>query len=223
MSYCDIIFSTNGERKIQAVVRKALSQIFMTQNQIKIQFLIKGYRYKHKDEPEKIKQLERILWKSIPIVYPNYFWEMGEIERAIQNRKLTKWRTNKFLTEMAECYDHLYFVTLTFTDEVMKSTTERTRHRYVTQFLKSEVRCYYANIDYGEKNEREHYHAVVSDKVDFSKWTHGSINAEQIRNTKKDRRKISTYMRKLTNHAHKMGTGKAFHSRGMLDVDTLPF
>lgn len=195
----------------------------MTSNQIKIQFLIRGYRYKHKDEPEKIRQLERIIWKSFPIVYPNYSWDMGEIERAIHNRKLTKWRTNKFLCEMAECYDHLYFVTLTFTDDVMKSTTERTRHRYVTQFLKQEVRCYYANIDYGKQNEREHYHAVVSDKVDFSKWTHGSINAKEIRNSKTDRLKISSYMRKLTNHAHKIGTGKAFHSRGLLDVDTLPF
>ena len=195
----------------------------MTQNQIKIQFLIKGYRLKHKDEPEKIKQLERIIWKSVPIVYPNWNWEMGEIENAIKNRKLAKWRTKKYLEEMVECYDHLYFVTLTFTDEVLNNTDEKTRRTYVARYLKKQVRCYYANIDYGAQNEREHYHAVVSDTVNFAEWTHGGINAKKMRYNKSDIKRISTYMRKLTNHAHKLGTGKAFHSRGLKDVDTLPF
>lgn len=195
----------------------------MTSNQIKIQFLIKGYRFKHKDDPEKIRQLERILWHSIPVVYPNWYWEMGELENAIHNRKLAKWRTNKYLNEMAECYDHLFFVTLTFNDECLKNTDEKTRHTYVARYLKQQARCYYANIDHGEKNEREHYHAVVSDRVDFSAWTHGAINAKEIRLDRKDIKRISTYMRKLTNHAFKLGTGKAFHSRGILNPDTLPF
>ena len=195
----------------------------MTPNQVKIQYLINGYRYKHKNEPEKIKQLEKIIWHSYPIVYPKYECEQKELEYLIKSRKSAKYRTYKFLTDMSECYDQLYFVTLTFTDEVLESTNERTRHRYVSRYLKDQVRCYYANIDYGEKNGREHFHAVVSDKVDFDAWKYGNVNAKRLGGSKTDRRKISTYMRKLTNHANKFTTGKAFHSRGLLEVDELPF
>lgn len=194
-----------------------------TPNQIKIQFLIKGYRYKHKNEPEKIKQLEKIIWYSYPIVYPNYEQQTNEAEYLIRQRKQAKYRTYKFLNDMAACYDQLYFVTLTFTDDVLESTNERTRHRYVSWYLKDQVRCYYANIDHGEKNGREHYHAVVSDKVDFEAWKYGNINSRRIGNTKGDRQRVGTYMRKLTNHANKFTTGKCFHSRGMKEIDELPF
>lgn len=192
----------------------------MTSRQVKIQYLLRKLRYKYKGDAKMNAEIDKIVWFSLPVVYPNFQEDSKIISKAINNRKVAKWRTKKYLNEMAESYDHLFFVTLTFDDETLNNTSEQTRHRYVSKYLKENVRCYYANVDYGSKNEREHYHAVVSDRVDFTKWNYGSINAKQVRRSTDG---IATYMRKLTNHANKLGTGKAFHSRGLLEVDSLPF
>lgn len=73
---------------------------------------------------------------------------------------------------------------------------------------------YVANIDFGKKNGREHYHAVVaSGKVNYKLWDYGALNGEVIRNNVKvdedgsisieSAQKIARYIAKLTNHAIK--------------------
>lgn len=101
------------------------------------------------------------------------------------------------------------FLTLTFTDEILASTSEDTRRRYITRFLKSNCLKYVANIDYGKKNEREHYHAVVvADKIDNKLYPYGAINFERIRITSNSK-KLAKYVVKLTNHAIKETTKRA--------------
>ena len=97
------------------------------------------------------------------------------------------------------------FLTLTFKDDVLQSTNEETRRKYVTRFLKFCSSDYVANIDYGKLNEREHYHAVVlADKVNYSSWHQfGAIKGEVVRNSNNDVVKLSKYVSKLTNHAVK--------------------
>ena len=96
------------------------------------------------------------------------------------------------------------FLTFTFTDDVIATTNEHTRRRYVTRFLKKHCKQYIANIDFGTANEREHYHAVVSNKVDFSAWRkYGTLNGEIIAKTKDSIRALPKYISKLTNHAIK--------------------
>lgn len=56
---------------------------------------------------------------------------------------------------------YLYFVTLTFDEDTLKDTSKDTRHTYISRFLKDNAFYYIANIDYGTKNDREHYHAIV--------------------------------------------------------------
>ena len=95
------------------------------------------------------------------------------------------------------------FLTLTFTDEVLRKTTENTRRQTIRRYLKSFGFPYVANIDYGKKNGREHYHAVIqTDHVDYSAYTYGAINGEKIHSAE-DYVKLSKYVAKLTNHAIK--------------------
>ena len=96
------------------------------------------------------------------------------------------------------------FVTLTFTDEVLATTSPETRRRYITRFLQRFDVPYIANKDFGSKNGREHYHAVIqSQNIDYSLYEYGAINGEKIRNSKNDDIKLAKYISKLTNHAIK--------------------
>lgn len=118
------------------------------------------------------------------------------------------------------------FLTLTFRDDVLANTSEETRRRYITRYLKEQCICYVANIDYGCKNEREHYHAVVipkGDKIDgaFYRENYGSIDMKRVRNKKSDdneatSKRLAKYVAKLTNHAIKHTTRKnrIIYSRG---------
>lgn len=197
----------------------------MTPNQIKIQYLVHKFRYKHKDDLQAQEALNRILWWSYPVVYPNHEIETTKIQKAIDARKRKKRIINRYLEDMADWYDELYFVTLTFSDDALNGTSERTRHRYVQTWLNENCRDYYANVDYGEKNGREHFHAVVAFKSNIQPWKYGFDSAKKIKSSTEggNRHKISGYMLKLTNHAAKLGTGKSFRKKIREDVDSLPF
>ena len=103
------------------------------------------------------------------------------------------------------------FLTLTFTDEVLANTSKKTRKAYVKRFLGSLNCAYVANIDYGEENGREHYHALVqAEKIDYKPWhKYGAIKGERVRldfdkNGKcLDEVRPAKYISKLTNHAIK--------------------
>lgn len=119
---------------------------------------------------------------------------------------------------------NVYFGTLTFTNEVLETTSVETRRKYVSRYLKAISPCYIANIDYGDKeknpdsNEREHYHCLIAcDSVPGS-WQYGFCKFLSIPKQEEDMKKISKYIAKLTNHAMKVErTGKAkriIYSRG---------
>lgn len=106
-----------------------------------------------------------------------------------------------------------YFLTLTFTNKVLDSTSKKTRREYVTRYLKSIslLSQYVANIDFGSKNGREHYHAVVSsDFIDNTSWKYGAMKYEIINSSSdKDSELLSKYISKLTNHAIKETTKRS--------------
>ena len=105
------------------------------------------------------------------------------------------------------------FLTLTFNDETLANTTSKERRVAVSRYLKSFNCKYVANIDFGAKNHREHYHAVINcDRVDYSLWNkYGNINGEKIRNKdiKSDKTKLAKYICKLSNHAIKETTNRS--------------
>jgi len=97
---------------------------------------------------------------------------------------------------------HGIFMTLTFTDEILDSTSEHTRRRYVARWCKENSSFYVANVDYGDKTNREHYHAVL-EQGNFTPWKYGHISRKLVRSKSKDLTKVSKYVSKLTNHAIK--------------------
>lgn len=117
---------------------------------------------------------------------------------------------------MATEYSRLFFVTLTFRDEVLEKTSDRTRHRYVSKFLNDNTLDYVANVDYGSKTNREHYHAVVA--LDGEKtaleWAYGFASYKPCRmstiKNAKGNCKIAKYLTKMSNHATKLTAGRVF-------------
>ena len=101
----------------------------------------------------------------------------------------------------------LMFGTLTFRDDVLESTSKATRRRYVSRFLNDNTLHYVANIDYGKKNNREHYHfiALISSRIDKKAWSYGMSNYKLIK-TNTSLRNRKNYLLKLTNHTYKDST-----------------
>lgn len=96
------------------------------------------------------------------------------------------------------------FVTLTFTDYVLESTSSDTRRQYVRRTLHSFGVPFVANIDFGEEKGREHYHAVVQiDRLPSNFWKYGICDIEKVRLNSKSDIKLAKYITKLTNHAIK--------------------
>lgn len=102
----------------------------------------------------------------------------------------------------------LVFLTLTFTNNVLSKTSEITRRRYVQRFLNENAFHYIANIDYGDKNGREHYHSLVmiEKDIDNKKWEYGLINFQNIGLNSKDIKSVKNYILKLNNHSYKEST-----------------
>lgn len=100
------------------------------------------------------------------------------------------------------------FLTLTFSDDTIARTTIPTRRRYVSRYLKSQSAFYIANIDFGARNGREHYHAVVvGQSIDYNAWhSLGAIKGLKIAPTRNDTTRVSKYVAKLSNHAIKETT-----------------
>lgn len=100
------------------------------------------------------------------------------------------------------------FLTLTFTDDVLSTTNFDTRKKYVLRFLNNLNCAFVGNVDYGSKNDREHYHCVVAiDNVSCNDWFFGAINFKRIIN--KNSLALAKYVAKLTNHALKETTNNS--------------
>lgn len=125
------------------------------------------------------------------------------------NRTL-KGRKNRLYNYITDLFKRgpCLFGTLTFREDVLDNTNEKTRRAYVTRFLKKHYPDgYVANIDYGDQEEREHYHFIANgNKYDLNAWEYGYSFYRKCGTKKKDRERLAYYTAKLTNHALKKGT-----------------
>jgi hypothetical protein len=117
-------------------------------------------------------------------------------KKAVIQKRITPWIIN----------GDAIFITITFDNKgILDNTSELTRRRYVSRWLKSSYRDYVANIDYGDKTGREHYHAIVNavngDIPD--NWDYGFIKSDLVRIKEASDTRLSKYMSKLTHHAIK--------------------
>lgn len=148
--------------------------------------------------------------------------------RAIYNNHKARSNRLRHKIEKWNNIGSLYFITLTFSPEALERSSADSRRTAVRRFLSDFGILFCANIDYGDKNEREHYHAIICTPEDlpgswvkdkgvlflksflFEPWaqTYGFYNIQRVSlsEEKCDAKRISKYISKLTNHALKKST-----------------
>ena len=140
----------------------------------------------------------------------NRLKEALEVEKIHNSSRNKVKRLRKRIKSILDSEGNSIFLTLTFNDETLESTTEKQRRLRVVRFLENNFSKYVANIDYGNLHEREHYHAVcLADKIDLKSWNNknGFSLAKRIHN--KDAARLAKYVNKLVNHAVKETTRRA--------------
>lgn len=108
---------------------------------------------------------------------------------------------------------YVFFLTFTFNDDYINKC-DRTKKDLIKHCLNDiDDSLYILNIDYGEKNEREHYHCILGTDFDFSNSIYFDLTypcfsyCERISLKSNDVKKVSKYINKLSNHAAKSSTG----------------
>lgn len=139
----------------------------------------------------------KMLWASDP----DGFEEARKAANADYRRNTRLKNRIRKMINAGECV----FLTMTFTDEVLKSTTQAQRRLYVTRYLKSQSSSYIANIDFGSVNDREHYHGIISGSADFSQWIFGNCDGKRII-ASSNPLVLAKYINKLCYHAIKETT-----------------
>lgn len=173
---------------------------------------------------KRLKKQNETLWHRVSLDY--------------ENIRARKYRCNHRIHLMLD-YDlkRCFFLTFTFNDETLSKLNADSRKQYVIRYLKKHFSQYVANIDYGSKNEREHYHAIGVIKngsiliptkqhgvYNLAFYDKGFTTAKTI-NSSEDYLALSGYINKLTNHAFKTSNKaqKLIYSRNFTreDIDKL--
>lgn len=146
-------------------------------------------------ELRKINEHASFLHKQDPVL-----WKECQRVSNSQCKRSKRLRDRiSLMLELGNCI----FLTLTF-DSCLSRTTEESRKDYVNKFFSNFDTLYIANQDFGKRKGREHYHAIIlADKIDYHLWTHGTIKGLKVRTTEDDKKRLSKYISKLTNHAIK--------------------
>lgn len=136
----------------------------------------------------------------------NYLNAFLIANRIINNMHAKRVRLKKFINQMLDNSPCL-FLTCTFTDNYLKSTSHNTRRRYIQRYLKSYNTNAVANVDYGDKNHREHYHAIIQkDYINSADYKYGNLDFIKINYNAVASVKLTRYITKLTYHALKKST-----------------
>lgn len=196
-------------------------------------------RYKYRDSIFLNDCLSQILWYSFPVVYPNYFNECKKISLELDKLKDKRKRIRKYIRGMKVTFDELYLVTLTF-DDTYDTTITESRKKYAQRWLNEYTLDYFACLDFGKKNGREHYHAICA--FDFpleaflihkhvfyrlpkpALWNFGFYSIRKIKSDVKDVYKSLSYAFKSADYAIKSSADvnvKPFHKRTVLHYEIL--
>ena len=136
--------------------------------------------------------------------------ELNKIDNSVRQRKyrskidFEKWIfAILFMPKYKDC--KIVFGTLTFRNDVLDKTSKETRRRYVARFLNKTTIHYKANIDFGKKNDREHYHflALVEKPIPMSEWVYGGNKIREVQIERKELEKAKAYLLKINNHSFK--------------------
>lgn len=177
--------------------------------------------------------LDRLLWWSFPCVYirGEYNKAAKDYQKLVQKRK----RYKKYIHGMVDTFGEIYLLTLTFSDDVYDSTTSTTKKKYVQRYLDEICSDFYACLDIGAKNGREHYHCIVAlktsctvEKVDkhlqvVPPWYYGYHNIKPICIDGKNFHASVNYCFKAAAYSFKSSNSsiRPFHKRGVVHFNVL--
>lgn len=173
---------------------------------------LKGYRlYQREQNGLYYPSLNDYSFQDLENELTNFVNLYGHTTLKVANNlnRASYYRTARLKERIREAVlsGSAWFITITFSPETLAKTNEKTRRVYVSRWLKSLTPFYVANIDYGLKNEREHYHAVItSDQRPPKSWSYGFVDILKVKTTETDTKRVSKYISKLTNHAIKNTT-----------------
>lgn len=149
-------------------------------------------------------------------LYPDEFDEAVKVHRYVNalhswnvSRRAKKKRLHEKLVRWS-VENVVCFITLTFNDETLDHYTFKDRKDFVKSSLDSSCIDWVANIDFGEKNGREHYHAIAKGCIPSlltEIWKpNGFLKIETVSEVSGA---LCEYIDKLCNHALKESVG--FH------------
>lgn len=128
---------------------------------ISVHAKLKQLRWKYRNDVKGNKALQKLV-DRFTVVYPNFLKESSAIQREWDKNKAKRKRIMRYVHGMSRTHGTLYLLSLTFSDEVLKTTTAETRKQNISRWLDKHTVDYMACIDFGRKNKREHYHAIVA-------------------------------------------------------------
>lgn len=162
--------------------------------------------------------------KSLLVVFPSWTDDFREMERLLLNIRQKKKRIKKALADIFLNGFDVCFLTLTFNNDSLK-LNERYLRECVSKLLNDVSFDFLANVDYGKKNGRMHFHAVIDLKPgSVIEWKFGFFKLVRVRNTSGSIRKLSNYICKFTNHAGKLTAGRVFRKfNSMRKIEELSF
>jgi len=106
------------------------------------------------------------------------------------------------------------FYTLTINDDYNNEEDHDRIEKKAKKWAKEHFNVYLGNRDYGEKNNRIHWHIVAIGKEELptqESWKYGNLNWVRIYNEK--HKKIRNYMIKMSRHAMKDSASHLFRSQ----------
>lgn len=140
-----------------------------------------------------------------------YFEEIPDYERVLKARYMKVSRIKKRLVYLLSRCEYIWFCTFTFSDKYINKT-DRTKRDLIKSVINTHDFKYMLNIDYGKKNEREHYHCIIGTDINFDVHQYFQSHYPCINKSilcKKgldDFVRLSKYINKLTNHCIKATT-----------------
>ena len=138
------------------------------------------------------------------------FNENNDYEKILNSRYCKVSRIKKRLVYLITHFDYLYFCTFTFDDNFIKKCDRSKRDliKHCIIRLDDDVN-YILNVDYGKKNEREHYHCIIATNNNgnlrnyLKSYYPFFTSCDSINKSNNDIKRLSKYINKLSNHCVK--------------------
>ena len=164
---------------------------------VTVQSMIYNFEWKGNKYPYDELEIPSI--KNIIRKHNTYFQRISRIKK----RFVFAWCRSQYR----------YFVTLTFDNEHLYATKNGNISRYIKEAFKG-IKYYAYNVDYGEENDRIHYHAVIfNDKpIDEIQWNLGFYKIKDI--TSGFNTAVIKYLTKYCCHATKCSKRMTYNFKG---------